>query len=126
MKAFLKLIGALVLAGIMACSCSKLGSGYDETSWYGKTGEISSLTVTFQNDAQEAWVSDNGGYDAIVCGLKVEWLSGNSFNLRFTEDYPPSYSGVINGDTMLLDELRFGEKTTYELKKKTSATEGHI
>ena len=126
MKAFLKLIGVLVLAGIMACSCSKLGSGYDETVWYGKTGTISSLTLTFKDGAQEAWVSENAGYDAIECGLNVEWLSGNSFNLRFTESDPPSYSGVINGDTMLLDELRFGEKTTYELKKKTSATEGHI
>ncbi|MBO4625385.1 MAG: hypothetical protein J5646_07850 [Bacteroidales bacterium] len=126
MKAFLKWIGVLVLAGIMACSCSKLGSGYDGTEWFVKMNPMGSLTVTFEDDAQVAWVSVNPGYDAIVCGLKVEWLSGNSFNLRFTEDHEPSYSGVINGDTMLLDELRFGEKTTYELKKKTSASEGHI
>lgn len=121
MKSFLRLMGVLVLAGIMA-SCSKLGSGYDETSWYGKTGVISSLTLTFQNDAQEAWVSENGGYDSLVAGYKVEWLSGNSFNLRFTDDDPPFYSGVINGDTMSLDVLRFGEeKQTYVLKKTTSA-----
>ena len=110
----------------MACSCSKLGSGYDGTEWFVKMNPMGSLTVTFEDDAQVAWVSVNPGYDAIVCGLKVEWLSGNSFNLRLTEDHEPSYSGVINGDTMMLDELRFGKKTTYELKKKASASEGHI
>lgn len=115
MKLFLKLFGVLVLVGILASSCSKLGNVYDETTWYGKTGTNASLTLRFTDNAQICLVSYNPGEDVISAEFHVEWTSKDAFKLVFKEGEQPMYSGVISSDVLTLDELRFEDTRTYEL-----------
>lgn len=117
MKTLVKLIGALVLAGFMASSCSKLGSVYDDSYWRVELGSGHFITLTFEDSGQKAMVTEYAGHCGLGCGYNVEWLSGKSFNLRFSEGMDPSYSGVISGDKLSLDDLRQEEKQTYELKR---------
>lgn len=116
MKHLIKLIGILVLAGILVSSCSKMGSVYDGTSWWGRSGSIS-LTLTFSNDAQKCMVSVNPGEDILSAEFNVVWTSQDSFTLLINESERAFYSGVISKDMMSLDDLRFEVKQTYELKK---------
>lgn len=124
MKTLLKQMGILVLAGLLAISCSKPGSVYDGTSWQGKTGEYNSLRLTFSDRAQKCMVLSeswdvNGLGDGLGFELDVEWPSRNSFHLQIVEkgETLTFYSGVINGDTMTLKELRKTENHTYQLQK---------
>lgn len=128
MKTFLKLTGVLLLLGLLASSCSK-GQLYDGMSWFVRTGSVSSLTLTFSDSGQKCMVLEINGECGIGCEYPVEWTARNAFNLFLTDidqiDVKQvyyrdiKYSGVINGDTMLLDVYRRdGEaKRTYELKR---------
>ena len=74
-------------------------------------------------------VLEVSGECGIGCEYQVEWTARNAFNLFLTDIEETDvkqvyyrdikYSGVINGDTMLLDVYRRdGEaKRTYELKR---------
>lgn len=115
MKSLLKLIGVLVLVGILASSCSKLGSVYDGTTWYGKTETNTSLTLSFTDNAQLCVFSKNPGHDILSAEFHVEWTSKDSFKLLFVEGEQPFYSGMISSDILTLDELRSEDKQTYEL-----------
>ena len=129
MKTFLKLTGVLLLLGLLASSCSK-GQLYDGMSWFARTGSVSSLTLTFSDSGQKCTVLEINGECGIGCEYPVEWTARNAFNLFLTDIDQTDvkqvyyrdikYSGVINGDTMLLDVYRRdGEPSrTYELKKK--------
>ena len=129
MKTFLKLTGVLLLLGLLASSCSK-GQLYDGMSWFARTGSVSSLTLTFSDSGQKCTVLEINGECGIGCEYQVEWTARNAFNLFLTDIDKTNvkqvyyrdikYSGVINGDTMLLDVYRRdGEPSrTYELKKK--------
>ena len=128
MKTFLKLTGVLLLLGLLASSCSK-GQLYDGMSWFARTGSVSSLTLTFSDSGQKCMVLEVSGECGIGCEYQVEWTARNAFNLFLTDIEETDvkqvyyrdikYSGVINGDTMLLDVYRRdGEaKRTYELKR---------
>lgn len=128
MKTFLKLTGVLLLLGLLASSCSK-GQLYDGMSWFARTGSVSSLTLTFSDSGQKCMVLEVSGECGIGCEYQVEWTARNAFNLFLTDIEETNvkqvyyrdikYSGVINGDTMLLDVYRRdGEaKRTYELKR---------
>lgn len=129
MKTFLKLTGVLLLLGLLASSCSKRQL-YDGMSWFARTGSVSSLTLTFSDSGQKCTVLEINGECGIGCEYPVEWTARNAFNLFLTDIDQTDvkqvyyrdikYSGVINGDTMLLDVYRRdGEPSrTYELKKK--------
>lgn len=123
MKTFLKLMGILAVAVIFAFSCSKAGSVYDGTSWYGRTGAESSLTLTFNDNAQKCMVLESTGECGLGFEFEVEWTSRNSFKLQITEEGHAHvyYSGVINGEFMTLENLRHQtedlRKHTYELRK---------
>ena len=129
MKTFLKLTGVLLLLGLLASSCSK-GQLYDGMSWFARTSSVSSLTLTFSDSGQKCTVLEINGGCGIGCEYPVEWTARNAFNLFLTDIDQTDvkqvyyrdikYSGVINGDTMLLDVYRRdGEPSrTYELKKK--------
>lgn len=129
MKTFLKLTGVLLLLGLLASSCSK-GQLYDGMSWFARTSSVSSLTLTFSDSGQKCTVLEINGECGIGCEYPVEWTARNAFNLFLTDIEQTdvkqvyyrdiNYSGVINGDTMLLDVYRRdGEPSrTYELKKK--------
>lgn len=129
MKTFLKLTGVLVLLGLLVSSCSK-GQLFDGMSWFARTGSVSSLTLTFSDSGQKCTVLEINGECGIGCEYPVEWTARNAFNLFLTDIDQTDvkqvyyrdikYSGVINGDTMLLDVYRRdGEPSrTYELKKK--------
>ena len=129
MKTFLKLTGVLLLLGLLASSCSK-GQLYDGMSWFARTSSVSSLTLTFSDSGQKCTVLEINGECGIGCEYPVEWTARNAFNLFLTDIDQTDvkqvyyrdikYSGVINGDTMLLDVYRRdGEPSrTYELKKK--------
>ena len=128
MKTFLKLTGVMALLGILTFSCSK-GQLYDGMSWFARTGSVSSLTLTFSDSGQKCMVLEVSGECGIGCEYPVEWTARNAFNLFLTDIEETDvklvyyrdikYSGVINGDTMLLDVYRRdGEaKRTYELKR---------
>ena len=128
MKTFLKLTGVLVLLGLWVSSCSK-GRLYDDTSWFTETGPGHSITATFSDGCQKCMVLEVSGECGIGCEYPVEWTARNAFNLFLTDIEETNvkqvyyrdikYSGVINGDTMLLDVYRLdGEaKRTYELKR---------
>ena len=117
MKHLMKLIGILVLAGILVSSCSKMGGVYDGTSWSGKMDTNVSLTLTFSNDAQKCMVSVNPGEDILSAEFNVVWTSQDSFTLLINESERAFYSGVISKDMMSLDDLRFEIPQTYELKR---------
>ncbi len=129
MKTFLKLTGVLVLLGLLVSSCSK-GQLFDGMSWFARTGSVSSLTLTFSDSGQKCTVLEINGECGSGCEYPVEWTARNAFNLFLTDIDQTDvkqvyyrdikYSGVINGDTMLLDVYRRdGEPSrTYELKKK--------
>lgn len=129
MKTFLKLTGVLLLLGLLVSSCSK-GQLFDGMSWFARTGSVSSLTLTFSDSGQKCTVLEINGECGIGCEYPVEWTARNAFNLFLTDIDQTDvkqvyyrdikYSGVINGDTMLLDVYRRdGEPSrTYELKKK--------
>ena len=129
MKTFLKLTGVLLLLGLLVSSCSK-GQLYDGMSWFARTSSVSSLTLTFSDSGQKCTVLEINGECGIGCEYPVEWTARNAFNLFLTDIEQTdvkqvyyrdiNYSGVINGDTMLLDVYRRdGEPSrTYELKKK--------
>ena len=85
----------------------------------------------FRTDSgQKCTVLEINGECGIGCEYPVEWTARNAFNLFLTDIDQTDvkqvyyrdikYSGVINGDTMLLDVYRRdGEPSrTYELKKK--------
>ena len=128
MKTLLKLTGVMALLGLLAFSCSK-GQLYDGMSWNAWTGSASSLTLTFSDGGQKCTVLEINGECGLACEYPVEWTARNAFNLFLTDIEETDvkqvyyrdikYSGVINGDTMLLDVYRReGEaKRTYELKR---------
>ena len=116
MKPIQRTIDVLALAAVIfAFSCSKAGSVYDGTAWYGKTGTMSSITLSFSDGAQKCIVIENAGWDGIGFEFQVEWKSRYSFQLQFTEGEQTLifYSGVISGDIMTLET----ENHTYELRK---------
>ena len=119
MKTVLRRIGIFAVAVIFAFSCSKPGSVYDGTSWFTETGQYSSTTLTFRDEARKCMVLENAGECGLGFEYEVEWSGRNSFKLIFKENGQiyVSYSGEINGEVMTLKELLKTENQTYELRK---------
>ena len=121
MKKLLQLMGAIVCIGLLAVSCTKLGTDYDGSIWVANTGDESHIKLTICEGGQQCIIKRREGCLEFVDKFDVKWSSRNGFKVLDSPSGTNSilYSGVIKGESLSLSEYNGDSvSATYELERR--------
>ena len=121
MKKLLQLMGAIVCIGLLAVSCTKLGTDHDGSIWFANTGDESYIPLTICEGSQQCVINRREGCLEFIDKHDVKWSSRNGFKVLDSPSGTNSilYSGVIKGESLSLSEYNGSSvSATYELERR--------